>query len=107
MSFVFVRRSYKHLGAQVADDGSHEPEHAARTISAAAALRPLQKKVHAAPEISISTKCHLGQSLVLSRLLLYAGTWPEVTAAALAKPNQVFMNLYRSIARRGRHLPNA
>ena len=96
-NIVHVVDSYKHVGTVAAEDGSWVPEAAARSSAAMQSYGPLAMKLFGSQLVAPPVRLALASSLVLSRLLLHAGLWPELGCTARNKIAAAYMRVMRRI----------
>ena len=94
---------YKHLGGIVTAGGTMLPEVLARSDSSTTAFLPLANKVFCARWLPSQTRTSLAKSLIYSRLLHNASTWPSLPTSATAKVHATYMKPLRRITGDVRH----
>ena len=94
---VHLSRAYKHLGSMQAATHAMAPEIAHRCASMAAAFQELKRGVFQARMHDVSTRCSLHTSLLCTRLLHNAGTWPQLTASEHARLHAAYVRPLRTI----------
>ena len=94
---------YKHLGGVVTAGSTMLPEVLARSDSSTTAFLPLANKVFSARWLPSQTRTSLAKSLIYSRLLHNACTWPSLPTSAAAKVHATYMKPLRRITGDVRH----
>ena len=89
---------YKHLGGIICDDGDMRKEIRARCSAALAAYVPLACRVFGSKSIAVPLRVSFCGSLIMSRLLYNAATWPELSGPNLKMLNKLYMTVLRKIA---------
>ena len=94
---VTVSFQYKHMGGIVDATGSMRYELKARADSAAAAARPLRKRVIENSALTRNARTMLGRALVASRLHTNAQAWMPLDMDSRARHQVATLAMYRRI----------
>ena len=97
-----VVKHYRHLGGIITDDGGMNAEVIARCTAAMTAYVPLACRIFGCRAISVPLRMSFCSSLVMSRLLYNAATWPELSGPNVKRLNRAYMTVLRKIAGRPR-----
>ena len=95
---VKVSRAYKHMGSMVTVDLQPHDEIKARSGHMFNAMRPLRRKVLSNPRLPLEMKTGMVTTLLHSRLLYNAGTWPKLTPKLFGKLSHAYITPYRAAA---------
>ena len=93
-----MARTYKHLGARSAATGGMGVEINHRVTSMWAAYREHRRTFWADPTIGLDVKRPAIATLLWSRLLHNAGTWPRLTAGEYRRLHGAFLRVVHAIA---------
>jgi len=96
---VAVVDCYKHLGTKSSMHRSMMPEIKSRMGAMIDVCSRIRHKFLRNRAIPHKTQCNIIQSLMLSRGLFQAGTWPKLAAAEVKKVHSSVMSVYRNLNR--------
>jgi hypothetical protein len=88
---------YKHVGSQLASGARLAPEVAQKAAIINTSTTKLRNKVLANPAIAPPIRLQLANSLLFSRALFKAATWPDLTVAEMRKFHSAIIRVYRLI----------
>ena len=89
--------TYRHVGVQQSFDGSFRCELRHRIAEAWGAFRSARRKIFRNPNIAFGAKQGFLRSLVISKLLYGAGSWPPLRQGEWRSFYSVLLSLYRQI----------
>jgi hypothetical protein len=78
-----IVQQYKHMGGQLRANGVVLPELKARYSSLQSMIKPLERRIFANPFIPVDKKLYTAQTILYTRLLYNAGTWPSLNLVSL------------------------
>ena len=90
-------RCYKHLGVVQNVDGSIKDELRQRIGHAWQAFRKARRKLFKCKQVSVEKRGVLLQSLVMSRLLIGAGSWPPLMDGEARMFQSCIISMYRQV----------
>ena len=93
--------SYKHLGIRFQMDSDLTHEVQSRAAQARTAFNEVRRQIFKNRALTVTTRLHLLQSLVFSKLLYGCGTWYELPRRTVSKLDSLMMKFHRSILDEG------
>jgi hypothetical protein len=92
-----IVQQYKHMGGQLRANGVVLPELKARYSSLQSMIKPLEKRIFANPFIPVDKKLYTAQTILYTRLLYNAGTWPSLNLVELRYFHSRMMTINRHV----------
>ena len=97
-----IVQTYKHLGSWSQSGGSCRLDVVRKATQIRIAARPLRKSVLSNSALSIKHRVTLASSLVLSRGLFAAASWPRLKGVEMKRIGAAVVSVFRTVAREDR-----
>ena len=101
---LHVTRTYKHLGTVASADLSMQPEISSKIASMRNAVKAVKGDFLSRPSIPLEPRLLVLNTLVFSKGLFQAGTWPLLYVSELSRLHKQIMSIYASIVDAGIHV---
>ena len=99
-----VTRTYKHLGTVASADMSMQPEITSKMTAMKNTVKAVKGDFLARPSIPLEPRLLVLKTLVFSKGLFQAGTWPLLYVSELSRMHKQMMSIYASIVDAGMHV---
>ena len=99
--FLRITRTYKHLGTVTSSDMSMQPEISSKTAAMRNAVDAIKGNFLYCPSIALEPRLLVLRSLVFSKGLFQAGSWPILYVSELSRLHKQIMCIYSSMVDAG------